>query len=103
VLAVTSEERLPDLVAPTAREAGVDVVFTNWRGIVAPPGLTEDQVADLRAIVDRMHESAEWREALTRNGWTDAYLTGEAFTAFVREESERVGRVLTDLGLAPEG
>lgn len=102
VLAVTSEERLPYLDAPTAREAGVDVVFTNWRGVVAPPGLTDTQVARLRTIVDRMHDSEEWRAALTRNGWTDAYLTGEAFTSFVRDESQRVGQVLTDLGLAPD-
>ncbi|MCU1538626.1 MAG: hypothetical protein JWP82_2977, partial [Humibacillus sp.] len=37
VLAVTSEKRidaLPDV--PTLKESGIDLVFTNWRGIVAP-------------------------------------------------------------------
>lgn len=102
VLAVTSEARLPDLDAPTVREAGVDVVFTNWRGIVAPPGLTNAQADQLRRVIEAMHDSEEWRAALTRNGWTDAYLTGDEFTTFVRAESERVGQVLTDLGLAPD-
>ena len=31
----------PGLDAPTLKEAGVDVEFTNWRGVVAPPGLAE--------------------------------------------------------------
>jgi putative tricarboxylic transport membrane protein len=100
VLAVTSAERVPTLAAvPTLREVGVDVVFTNWRGIVAPPALAPDDIALLRGLVDRLHSSEEWRQALTRNGWTDAYLTGDDFTAFVRDESERVEQVLHDLGL----
>lgn len=103
VLAVTSERRSTDLLAPTLREAGVDVVFTNWRGIVAPPGLADADVAELRAVVDRLHGSDEWKRALERNGWTDAYLTGEEFTDFLRQESERVEKVLDDLGLAQNG
>jgi putative tricarboxylic transport membrane protein len=100
VLAVTSAQRMPNLAAPTLREAGVDVVFTNWRGIVAPPDLTPADVAELRGLVDRLHFSDEWMSALARNGWTDAYMTGDEFTRFVREESERVEKVLDDLGLA---
>ncbi|SDC89613.1 Tripartite tricarboxylate transporter family receptor [Actinokineospora iranica] len=39
VLAVTGRARIPGVDAPTLREAGVDVEFTNWRGVVAPPGI----------------------------------------------------------------
>jgi putative tricarboxylic transport membrane protein len=41
LLAVTGPERVPGLDAPTLRESGYDVEFTNWRGVVAPPGLTD--------------------------------------------------------------
>lgn len=102
VLAVTSANRVPGLDAPTLREAGVDVVFTNWRGIVAPPGLTQRQVSALLNSLDRLHESPEWQEAMRDNGWTDAYLTGDAFAAFVRDESQRVDEVLDSLGLVPD-
>ena len=37
--------------------------------------------------MDRLHRSDEWNQSLDRNGWTDAYLTGDEFTTFVREES----------------
>ncbi len=36
ILAVTSEEPVEGVDAPTLKEPGVDMVFTNWRGIVAP-------------------------------------------------------------------
>ncbi|SFA60517.1 putative tricarboxylic transport membrane protein [Rhodococcoides kroppenstedtii] len=39
VLAVSGSERVPGVDAPTLREAGIDLEFTNWRGILAPPGL----------------------------------------------------------------
>jgi putative tricarboxylic transport membrane protein len=99
VLGVTSERPIPDVDAPTLQSLGYDAVFTNWRGIVAPPGLSETDVAELRQAIARLHDSAQWRAALDRNGWTDAYLEGDAFGQFVRDESDRVGDVLADLGL----
>ena len=38
VLAVTSAARVRGVDAPTLREAGVDLQFASWRGLVAPPG-----------------------------------------------------------------
>ncbi|MDL5155619.1 Bug family tripartite tricarboxylate transporter substrate binding protein [Actinomycetospora termitidis] len=100
VLAVTAGARVPGVDAPTLREAGVDVEFTNWRGIVAPPGLTPEQRIELVAAADSLHASPEWRAALDRNDWQDAYLPGDAFGAFLAAEDERVAGVLRELGLA---
>ncbi|MGW4466137.1 Bug family tripartite tricarboxylate transporter substrate binding protein [Micromonospora sp. NPDC004704] len=99
VLAVTSEHRIPGILAPTLREQGVDVVFSNWRGIVAPPGLAERDVLAMRDAVARLHDSAQWRTALTRYGWTDAYLDGDAFGDFLRTENDRLDHLLGGLGL----
>lgn len=99
VLAVTSPARVPGVEAPTLREAGADVVFANWRGLVAPPGLAEPARRTLRETVERLHGSGPWRDALSRNGWTDAYLAGDAFGGFVADETTRVTAVLRDLGL----
>src|SRR5688572_6790115 len=43
ILAVTSEEAVEGVDAPTLTDAGVDLVFANWRGIVAAPGITEEE------------------------------------------------------------
>ena len=101
VLAVTSAEKvssLPD--APTLKESGVDLVFSNWRGIVAPPGVSGADKDALVKAVDALHNSAEWKAALSTKGWTDAYQSGEEFAGFLKEENARVGSILTELGLA---
>ncbi|MGW3683463.1 Bug family tripartite tricarboxylate transporter substrate binding protein [Streptomyces prasinus] len=99
LLAVTGPERVPGLDAPTLQEAGYDVNFTNWRGIVAPPGLTDAERDQLIALVEELHESKEWRASLKQNGWDDAFLTGEEFGEFLEAEDERVVSVLKELGL----
>src|SRR3954464_10557126 len=42
-IGVTSPERIPGVDIPTFKEQGVDLVITNWRSIVAPPGITAEQ------------------------------------------------------------
>jgi putative tricarboxylic transport membrane protein len=99
VLAVTAPQRVPGVDAPTLKESGVDVEFTNWRGIVAPPGLDEAGRAELVAAFTALRESPEWKEALERNGWQDAFLPGDEFRAFLHSENDRVAGVLRNLGL----
>jgi putative tricarboxylic transport membrane protein len=99
VLAVTGPARQPGLDAPTLREAGVDLVFTNWRGVLAPPGLSGQHSRALHDAVERLHRSSAWRAALARNGWTDAYLGEADFAAFLDSEVTRLDAVMTDLGL----
>ncbi|MFI8423031.1 Bug family tripartite tricarboxylate transporter substrate binding protein [Streptomyces sp. NPDC085479] len=99
LLAVTGAERVPGLDAPTLREAGLDTEFTNWRGIVAPPGLTDAERDKLVTLVTKLHDSPQWRESLKTHGWTDAFLPGEDFGAFLTEQNTRVDTVLKELGL----
>ncbi|KAB1114212.1 tripartite tricarboxylate transporter substrate binding protein [Micromonospora aurantiaca] len=101
VLAVTSEAPVDALRdVPTLKSAGIDLVFTNWRGIVAPPGISD---ADKKLWIDaltRMHDSAEWKTELTKRGWTDAFITGDQFAAFLTQQDKSVADLLKQLGLA---
>jgi putative tricarboxylic transport membrane protein len=99
VLAVTGPERTPDVDAPTLREAGVDMEFTNWRGIVAPPGLSDADKQTLATLIDDMHNSQEWKDAAAQNNFIDAYLPADQFATFLQQENERVANVLRELGL----
>lgn len=99
LLAVTSEQRLPNVNAPTMRESGVDVVIGNWRGVVGPPGMSPGGREKLVAMLDKMHDTKTWKETLGKQGWDDAYLSGEKFGAFLKEENTRVTQVLKDVGL----
>ena len=100
VLAVSGGTRLPDVDAPTLTESGIDVVFSNWRGVIAPPGITQD---DRSAFIDdlaRMRATPGWQAELQRNGWTDAYLPGDAFADFLVDQDRQVEAELRQLGLA---
>lgn len=100
VLAVTGPERVNGVDAPTLKESGVDVEFTNWRGVVAPPGISEEDRKALVEVYTRLHDSNQWKDALVKNGWYDAFLTAEEFGTFMAEETDRVSSVLKELGLA---
>jgi putative tricarboxylic transport membrane protein len=99
VLAVTSATRVPGIDAPTLREAGVDLVFANWRGLVAPPGISDADRRALIALVDELHRSPQWQQVLAQIAVTDSYLPGDAFEAFLQQENDRVSNMLQRLGL----
>ncbi|NMN94323.1 tripartite tricarboxylate transporter substrate binding protein [Nocardiaceae bacterium YC2-7] len=99
VLAVSGKERVAGIDAPTLTEAGVDLVFTNWRGVLAPPGISGDARDAMVKILEELHNTPEWKEALVKNGWSDAFLTGTDFEQFLKAQDERVSSTLTELGL----
>jgi putative tricarboxylic transport membrane protein len=98
-LAVTSAAPVEGLDAKTLKEQGVDLEFTNWRGWVAPPELQEGDRTALVELATKMHDSQQWKDALAQNGWTDAFITGDEFKAFIASENQRVSDVLSELGL----
>jgi putative tricarboxylic transport membrane protein len=99
LLAVTSPSRLPGVNAPTMREAGLNVEIANWRGMVGPPGMRDNERQAWTTMLTQMHGSRTWQDTLTRQDWDDAFLAGDPFSSFIREENERVEKVLRDIGL----
>lgn len=99
VLAVSGAKRVEGVDAPTLSESGIDLTFTNWRGILAPPGISgEAKDAMVRALTD-LHGTQQWRDALVKNGWSDAFSTGAEFEQFLRDQDNRVSTTLSELGL----
>jgi len=98
-IGVTAPQRLPGVDVPTFKEQGIDLVLTNWRSVVAPPGITAAQRQALVGLVEKMVTSASWKELLKQKGWDDAYLAGDGFAAFLKQEQARVREVLRSVGL----
>jgi putative tricarboxylic transport membrane protein len=99
LLAVTSDARLPGVGAPTLKESGLNIEIGNWRGLVGAPGMSAGGRAAMIGMLDKMHGSKAWQETLKKQGWDDAYLSGDAFTAFLKEENVRIASVLKEVGL----
>jgi putative tricarboxylic transport membrane protein len=100
VLAISGAERVAAIDAPTLKESGIDLEFTNWRGVVAPPEISDSDKAALVAALTTMHGSQEWKDVLTKNGWTDAFLPADEFAPFLTQQTTTVESTLKKLGLA---
>lgn len=99
-LAISADKRIPGIEVPTLKELGVDVELFNWRGVFAPPGITDAQRQALIGIVDRMVKTPAWQEEVKKRDWTDIYLAGDPFAAYLKSETDRIEGILKDLGLA---
>jgi putative tricarboxylic transport membrane protein len=98
-LAVSSDQKIEGVEAPTIKDAGLDVTLSNWRAVFAPPKLDDAQRAAVIAAIEQMHGTDEWKQALQENGWEDFFKTGDEFATFLKDERTRVEGVLRDIGL----
>ncbi len=99
-LAVSSEEAavlLPD--APTMTDEGFDIVYTNWRGLLAPGDISDEEAAGLVNLITELHGTDAWQATLEERGWTDAFLTGDEFDSFLTENITDVSNTLKSIGL----
>jgi putative tricarboxylic transport membrane protein len=104
VLAVSGEESIDvgGTKAPTIKDEGYDVVLTNWRGIVAPPGLSDAQRDQIVEFVDKVRATPGWKENVKRFGWTEVAKSGAEFDSFLQSEEQRVKQLVADLGLTAQ-
>ena len=99
ILAVTSEEAVEGVDAPTLTDEGIDLVFANWRGIVAPPASrTRTPRSGWTRSPRCTTATAGRRRSRTTAGPTrSSPATSSAPTS--TEESDRVESVMSELGL----
>lgn len=101
VIAVSSPERLGGALAgvPTWSEQGIASVYTSWRVIVAPRGVSDDEVRAARAFAT-MAEMPQWKAEIEKNDWIGNYLGPEATRSFLNEQANSHRQLLVQLGLA---
>ena len=98
-LAVTSDARLAGVNIPTLKEQGVNVVIGNWRGVYGAPGITPAQRQALTDMILVAVKSKSWTEALQKNNWTPAVLTGAAFEKFVDDDFAALRATMVKSGM----
>ena len=98
-IAVTSGKRLPGVDVPTLKEQGIDVEIGNWRGVYGAPGITDAQRKALTDMVLAALKSPAWTEAVKKNDWTPAVLTGEAFAKFVDDDFAALRATMVKSGM----
>lgn len=103
ILGVTSQTPLPRSNIPTFRAQGIDVVFKNWRGFFAAPGISAHKLEHYETMLVDMAKTPEWIMVRERHGWEDLVLTGQDMDRFLVQQEAALSRVLEQFGLPREG
>jgi len=101
-LAVMSSERnaaFPNV--PTTQETvGVAWNIGAWRGIVGPGGLPDEVTSVLVPALERVYDSAEYKEFMSGRGFGMRWAAGDEFAAFMKASDADLGEVMKKVGLA---
>jgi putative tricarboxylic transport membrane protein len=80
----------------------VDLVWSGWRAIVGPKGLSAAQVAYWETVLRKATEYPEWKADIEKNYWSDDFATSAQFRKDLDNDYASMKTVLSELGLAKQ-
>jgi len=98
-LGVSSAKALSGIKAKTFVSQGYDLVYGNWRGIMAPADLSKADYLNFVKVIDIMHVSPAWKAELTKNKWDNEFVVGTAFKSFLEKHIPEINTVMKGLGI----
>ncbi|MFI0730210.1 Bug family tripartite tricarboxylate transporter substrate binding protein [Streptomyces sp. NPDC021225] len=100
VLAVTGDAAPKGIDAPTLAELGyADESVETVGGIMAPPGINDDEQQAIVSLVNRMRQTSCWKRTLEQNDWKGVWVPGNKFGALIEKQQRQVGQALKAVGL----
>ena len=76
-----------------------DLVYGNWRGIMAPADISQADYNNFIKVIDIMHISPSWREQLKKNNWDNEFEAGAKFKSFLEKHIPEINKVMKGLGI----
>lgn len=100
-LAAASPNRFGGILAdvPTFKDTGLDIVFSNWNGVVGVKNMTSSQVAFWNGVFSKTTSNAEWKKVVADLQQDGTYLASQEMKRFLEHEREQYRGVLAELGL----
>ena len=98
-LGVSSAKPLSGIKAKTFVSQGYDLVYGNWRGVMAPADLSKADYLNFVKVIDIMHVSPAWKAELTKNKWDNEFVAGTAFKSFLEKHIPEINTVMKGLGI----
>ena len=94
---VTATQNWHDI--PTCVESGLNIPqFQQPRTVWLPGKVTPEQAAFYVDLMQKVQSTPEWKEYIERTSQTDTFLTGDAFSKFIKEDIERTRKIAADEG-----
>jgi len=100
LLGVYAEKRLPGAPdVPTLKEQGLDAIYVQNRGLVAPAGIPEDARKTIEAAFQKYMKSDTFKKYVTENMLSEAWMDGPTFGKWLDKEHARYAELLKEMGL----
>lgn len=99
VLGVSSAKALKGFKGKTFVSQGYDLVYGNWRGVMAPADLSKADYLNFIKVIDIMHVSPSWKAELVKNNWDNEFAAGTAFKSFLGKHIPEINAVMKGLGI----
>jgi putative tricarboxylic transport membrane protein len=101
MIAVSAEQRLGGELSsvPTWKELGIPAVAANWRSVVGPRGMSEQQVHYWDDVFGRLARLPEWKQDLEAKLVENTYLNSRDTRKLMDAQHAELTAVLAELGL----
>lgn len=97
-LGLMADERVASLPeTPTLKELGYDIVSGTWRGIGVPKGTDKEVVETLSKALEKVANSADFKDFMEKTSNTLKYLGPEEFKAFIVEDTKTIKEIVDNL------
>ena len=102
LLAVATAERMPGILAgvPTWKEQGVNATYTSVQGILAPPGMTQEQILFWERAIAAVTESEEWNKFLETQYWQPRFMKSAEMKKYLEREYEATKLLIDEFKLS---
>ena len=103
-IAINSAKRVPQLPdVPTIAEAAVpEYMYESWFGVLAPAGTPKPILDKVSQDIAKVLQMPDVSDKLNKQGSIPAWNTPEQFTANIKSDTERYGKILQDAGVTPK-
>lgn len=102
MIAVNAPQRQTGELAsvPTWQEQGYPGIVSNWRGVLAPRGISPAQLDYWENTFQRITSTDDWKQYVEKNVSEPHFLKSAEFRNYLEEQDKILRTVLVDLGLA---
>jgi putative tricarboxylic transport membrane protein len=100
ILGIYAEKRMPGLPEiPTMKEQGYNVIYSQYRGFVAPGDIPADARNTLENALRKFYDSPIFKQYAKDNVLNEVWMDGPTFGKYLDEWNVKYRVLLTDMGL----
>ena len=99
ILGISSPKPIAGVKAKTFTQQGYNLVYGNWRGVMAPADITEANRLNFVKIMDVMRNTSTWKTVLANNKWYDEFAGGKAFESYLKTHIPEIKAFIAEIGL----